>query len=38
MEIENVLNMEFANVCEWLVDNKLSIHFSEAKTKYILLC
>ena len=35
-EIENVLNKEFANVCEWFVDNKLSIHFGEDKTKCIL--
>ena len=26
-EIENVLNNESANVCEWFVDNKLYIHF-----------
>ena len=35
-EIENVLNKEFRNVCDWLVDNKLSMHFREDKTKYIL--
>ena len=35
-EIENVLIKEFANVYEWLVDNKLSIHFDEDKTKCIL--
>ena len=35
-EIENVLNKDFANVCDWLVDNKLSIHFGEDKTKCIL--
>ena len=35
-EIENVLNKEFANVCDWFVDNKLSIHFGEDKTKCIL--
>ena len=29
MEIKNVLNKEFANLCEWIVDNKLSIHFDE---------
>ena len=34
-EIANVLNKEFANVCEWFVD-KLSIHFGEDKTKCIL--
>ena len=36
MEIENVLNKEFANMCKWFVDNKLSIHFGEDKTKCIL--
>ena len=35
-EIGNVLNKEFANVCEWFVHNKLSIHFAEDKTKCIL--
>ena len=35
-EIENVLNKEFANVYDWFVDNKLSIHFGEDKTKYIV--
>ena len=36
-EIENTLNREFANVCDWFVDNKLSIHFGEDKTKCIIL-
>ena len=35
-EIENILNKEFANACDWFVDNKLSIHFGEDKTKCIL--
>ena len=35
-ESKNVLNKEFANVCDWFVDNKLSIHFGEGKTKCIL--
>ena len=35
-EIENVLNEEFGDVCEWFVDNKLSIHFGEDRTKCIL--
>ena len=35
-EIENVLYKEFANVCDWFVDNKLTIHFGEDKTKRIL--
>ena len=36
MEIENALNKEFANLCNWLVDNNLSIRFGEYKTKCIL--
>ena len=35
-EIENVLNKRFANVCNWFVDDKLSIHFGEDKTKCFL--
>ena len=35
-EIEKVLNNDFENVCDWFVDNKLSIHFGEDKTKSIL--
>ena len=35
--IEHQLNKDFANLCEWFVDNKLSIHLSEEKTKCILL-
>ena len=35
-EIGNVLNKEFANVCKWLVDVTLPIHFCEDKTKCIL--
>ena len=35
-EIENVSNKEFANVCDWFVDNKLSVHFGEDKIKCIL--
>ena len=35
-EIEKVLNNDFENICNWFVDNKLSIHFSEDKTKSIL--
>ena len=26
----------FSNLCEWFLDNKLSIHFGENKTKFIL--
>ena len=35
-EIEKELNKGFENVCNWLVDNKLSIQFGEDKTKSIL--
>ena len=35
-KIENVLNKEFSSLCEWFIDNKLSIHFGEDKTKAIL--
>ena len=35
-EIEKVLNNYFENICDWFVDNKLSIHFGEDKTKSIL--
>ena len=35
-EIEKVLNNDFGNICDWFVDNKLSIHFGEDKTKSIL--
>ena len=36
IEIENQLNGDFTNICEWFVDNRLSIHFGEDKTKSIL--
>ena len=35
-KIEEHLNKDFANICDWFVDNKLSIHFGEDKTKSIL--
>ena len=28
-DIEKQLNEDFANICNWVVDNKLSIHFGE---------
>ena len=34
--IENQLNEDYCNVCDCFVNNKLSIHFSEDKTKSIL--
>ena len=35
-DIEKQLNEDFAHICDWFVDNKLSIHFGEDKTKSIL--
>ena len=35
-EIERHLNNDFSNLCEWFLDNKLSINFGEDKTKSIL--
>ena len=35
-EIEGQLNKNFSSLCEWFVDNKLSIHFGNDKTKCIL--
>ena len=36
-EIETALNKNFSMLCDWFVDNKLSIHFGEDKTKSILI-
>ena len=36
LEIEKQLNGDFTNICEWFVNNRLSIHFGEDKTKSIL--
>ena len=35
-EIKKQLTTDFRNICDWFVDNKLSIHFGEDKTKSIL--
>ena len=35
-KIEKHLNKDFENVCDWLVDNKLTIHFGEDKTRFFL--
>ena len=35
-EIKRNLNKNFSDVCDWFVDNKLSIHLGEDKTKCIL--
>ena len=34
--MEHQLNRKFSNICDWFVDNKSSIHFSEDKTKSII--
>ena len=34
--IEDKLNQDFNSLCDWFLDNKLSIHFGEDKTKTIL--
>ena len=34
--ISDRLNTEFNKLCDWFVDNKLSIHFGEGKTNSIL--
>ena len=35
-EIEKQLNVDFSNTCHWFVDNKVSIHLGEDKTKSTL--
>ena len=35
-EIEKQLNEGFESICDWFVDNKLSIYFGDDKTKSIL--
>ena len=35
-KIEQNLNTNFLNICDWFVDKKLSVHFEEDKTKCIL--
>ena len=35
-EKKQQLTKNFSNICDWFVDNKLSIHFGEDKTKSIL--
>ena len=34
--IGDQLNKDFNSLCEWFIDDKLSIHFGEEKTKSIL--
>ena len=35
-KIEEILTTNFSSLCDWFVDNKLSIHFGDDKTKVIL--
>ena len=35
-QIKEELTKNVSNICDWFVDNKLSIHFGEDKTKSIL--
>ena len=37
-EIEKQLLRHFPSLCDWFVDNKLSAHFDQEKTKSTLLC
>ena len=34
--IEERLNKDFSSLCDWLIDNKLSVHFGDEKTQSIL--
>ena len=36
VQFEQNLNKNFSNIWDWFVDNKLSIHFGEDKTKCTL--
>ena len=36
IEIEKQLNRDFRKICEWFLNNRLSIHFGKDKTKSIL--
>ena len=36
IEIEKQLNRDFTSICEWFVDNRLSIYFGEDKNESIL--
>ena len=35
-EIKDQLNLNFSSLCVWFINNKLSIHLDEDKTKFIL--
>ena len=34
--IEEQLNTDLSSLCDWFIDNKLSVHFGDEKTKSIL--
>ena len=36
IEIEKQLNQDFESICDWFVNNKLSIHIGDGKSKSIL--
>ena len=36
IEVEKHLITDFSSLCDWFIDNKLSIHFRQNKTKSIL--
>ena len=36
IEVEKRLIRDFSSLCDWFVDNKLSVHFRQDKTKSIL--
>ena len=36
MKLKKQFNKDFENICDWFVDNKLSMHFGEDKSKLIL--
>ena len=36
-KIDKILNKDFKNICDWFVDNKLSIHFRDDKLNQFFL-
>ena len=37
VQIEKPLSEDFENICDWFVDNKLSIHFGEIRQNLFFL-
>ena len=35
--IEEQLNTDFSSLCDWFIDNKLSVHFGDEKNKAFLI-